>query len=186
MEDNIHRLKIQTHKALDKIDEDEIEAGHVYILVADYLFEMSNHVRTVIKTSLNHIDNNHKTLLPAQIKELQELNTRLKDILISIIKVFKSMDQNTSDEFLGLISGFIKQVRTVRKKQLKRVKNREIGTRISMLCLNHMAEMRNLVLFSNRIVRVCQDLLMSDIDEDSDDGDIEIKLENLDFKNPKE
>ena len=171
VERSVHGLKVEAHKALDKIDDDEVEAGHVFILVADYLWEMSHHVMSIIKTSLRHVDNNHKTMIPAQISELKELNERLKNILISAINVFKKLDQNSSDEFVGLVSGFIKQVRSVRKKQIKRVKNHEIGTRISMLCLNHLAEMRNLVLFSNRIVRVCQDLLMAEVEDDDIEPD---------------
>jgi hypothetical protein len=52
-------------------------------------------------------------------------------------------------------------VRNVRKQQIKRIKEHKIGTRNSQLYLNHLSELRNLSLFSNRLVKVYLDLILN-------------------------
>jgi hypothetical protein len=63
---------------------------------------------------------------------------------------------------------FVKLVRTIRKNQLKRIKNHEIGTKNSMLFLAHLSEFRNLALFSNRLVQVCYDLVINPDETESE------------------
>ena len=160
------KLKVNANKALDQIADDEIETGHLYILVVEYLWEMANHTSNIIRPSLNHIDNNHKPLLAVQIKELKEINELLGKYMKDVIKVFKSLDEKQAKHLIEGVSPVVKMIRSVRKKQIKRIKNRDIGTRNSLLYLNHLGEFRNLALYSNRLVKVCHDLIINP-EEDS-------------------
>ncbi len=159
------KLKADANKALDKIEEDEIETGHLYILVVEYLWEMATHTSNIVKMSLNHIDNHHKTLLPVQIKELKEINDLLTKYMQEVIKVYQTLDEKEALSLIAEVSPVVKMIRSVRKKQIKRIKNHEIGTRNSLLYLNHLGELRNLALFSNRLARVCHDLIINPEEE---------------------
>ena len=53
----------------------------------------------------------------------------------------------------------------IRKNQIKRIKNHQVGTRNSVLFLNHLGELRNLALFANRIVRVFDELILNPVEE---------------------
>lgn len=155
------QLKFNANKALDKIEEDEIETGHLYILVVEYLWEMANHAASIVKPSLNHIDNHHKPLLALQIRELKSICDALISYFRSVVKLFKSLDAKEVKRLMEEADPIIKLIRSARKKQIKRIKNHEIGTRNSILYLNHLGELRNLALFSNRIVSICNDLLIN-------------------------
>ena len=62
----------------------------------------------------------------------------------------------------------MKMGRSSRKKQIKRIKNHEIGTRNSILYLNHLGEYRNLALFSNRIVKVFDEMILNPDEEEEE------------------
>jgi Na+/phosphate symporter len=154
-------LKARASTTLDRLEEDGIEAAHMYILVVDYLNEMAKHVTNIAKSSLSHVDNNHKPLLPEQIEELEVVFEDVKNQLISTIAAFKNLDEQSALELIEDVQSFVKVVRNVRKQQIKRIKEHKIGTRNSQLYLNHLSELRNLSLFSNRLVKVYLDLILN-------------------------
>jgi len=155
------QLKYNANRALDKIEMDEIEAGHFYILVVEYLWEMTQHAANIVQPSLDHIDNNHKPMLSAQINELKAISKKLSDYTDKTVKVFEKLDGAEAARLFEEITPLVKLIRSVRKKQIKRIKDRAIGTRNSILFLNHLSEFRNLTLFSNRLVKVYLDMIIN-------------------------
>lgn len=162
------KLRNAGSKALETVHEDDMESAHMFILVVDYLAEMTKHVDAIVMSCLNHVDNNHKPLLDEQIKELKSINVELRNLLRSTIQVFKALDATQAEQTLADSEPFVKLVRTIRKRQLKRIKNQEIGTKNSMLFLAQLGEFRNLALFSNRLVQVCYDLVINPDELDSE------------------
>lgn len=160
------KLKMKANNALDRIAENDLEAGHAYILTVEYLREMAHHVKNIVKTSLSHVDNNHKPLLPEQIEELKSVQDKLKERFGATITVFNTLDESEAMRVYDELSSFVKSIRTIRKNQIKRIRNHEIGTRNSLLFLSHLAEFRNLALFSNRLVRVYEDMIIHPEDEE--------------------
>jgi len=86
-----------------------------------------------------------------------------------IIEVFKNYDIELANKLYDHIDGYIKMTRSARKKQIKRIQNHEVGTRNSSIYLNHLGELRNLGLLSNRIVRVFDELILNPSDENEVD-----------------
>ncbi len=158
-------LKNHSSNALDRVPDHELEAGHLYILVVDYLNEMAQQVNSIIKSSLDHVDNNHKPFLKEQIEELLDLHKLLTDQYEHTINLFTNMEGASYELGMENLKVFIRKTRAVRKNQIKRIKNREVGTRNSVLFLNILGEFRNLQLFSNRIIRVFDELILNPLDE---------------------
>jgi len=111
------------------------------------------------------VHNHHKPFLESQLEDLRMLNEKMRNDLISTIAVFKTLSNTDAVKALEDSAPFVKQIREIRKREIKRVKNKEVSTRNSMLFLNLIGELRNLVLFSDRIVRVCQDLVINTEEE---------------------
>ena len=174
--EGVTRLKNISSNALDRVPESDLEAGHVYILVADYLHEMGKQTMEIIASNLNHVDNNHKPLLPEQMEELMSLHDMLTERYHSIIDLYKNDEHELIEKLYDHIISLVNIIRNVRKKQIKRIKNHEVGTRNSALYLGHLTELRNLGLFSNRIVRVYDELILNP-EEDADFSVDKIKKE---------
>ena len=146
---------------MDKLVEEDLQAGHFYILLSDYLHEMTKNVRQIVVPSQNHVGNNHKPLLAVQIEELSTVNTNLKERFKAIIDAMNDYEPEKMEKLTGQnLAAFFKAIRAFRKNQIKRIQNKEVGTRNSTLFLNHLVEYRNLALFSNRIAKIYEDMIM--------------------------
>jgi phosphate/sulfate permease len=178
----IQSLKINSSNALERVPEHELEAGHLYILTVDYLEEMGKQVNNIIKSNLDHVDNNHKPLLPAQIDELKSLHDEIKTRYKMVSDIFKNMDGAMLDKLYDSLPAFVQKTRNIRKNQIKRIKNREVNTRNSVLYLNHLGEFRNLSIFSNRIVKVFDELILNPIEDTEFTPPSEIKKELKEMK----
>ena len=62
----------------------------------------------------------------------------------------------------------IDRLTTISKKQLKRIKNSESGTKNSTLYLNIMNETKNLLLFTVNLIKAQRDFLIFDNDQNSE------------------
>jgi Na+/phosphate symporter len=158
------KIRVSANKKIDLIDPDEMEAGHMYVIISDYLKELGDVVQDIVRMSLNHVDNNHKPLLKDQIEELKELNEQIKDRFVLTINAFKNFDSAEIDTLRKRLPSFVKKVRMARKNQIKRIKNHEIGTRNSVLYLGLLGEFRNLAIFSNRMLTVFEDMVLNPTD----------------------
>ncbi len=161
----IESFKINFSNVLDRVPDHELEAGHLYILTIDYLWEMGQQVKTILKANLDHVDNNHKPLLAQQIEELQSLNAMLKKRYGTTIDLYKDLDEALIKELTEQLPVFIQTIRDFRKNQIKRVKKGEVGTRNSILFLKLLGEFRNLELFANRIVKIFDDLILNPLED---------------------
>ena len=139
--------------------------GHLYILALEYIHEMANNVDHFLMPTLNYVDNNHKPFMDVQIEEFRMIHSHLSEKLISTINVYKNDDQQGAAELLIKMEDFVKLIRSTRKKQIKRIKNREIGTRNSLLYLALLGELRNVGWYASRLVKVYSDLILSREDD---------------------
>jgi phosphate/sulfate permease len=178
----IESLKLNSSNALERVPEHELEAGHLYILTVDYLEEMGKQVMHIIKSNLDHVDNNHKPLLPSQIEELQSLHNDITARYKLVSEIFRNMDTALLKELYDSLPEFVQNTRNIRKNQIKRIKNREVGTRNSVLYLNHLGEFRNLAIFSNRIARVFDELILNPVEDGDFSPPSEIKKELKEMK----
>lgn len=149
-----------TNKVLERIDDNDVEAVQFYILTADYLDEMAQHTQIIIRSSLEHVDNHHKPLLPGQISGLKSAVKKLRNHLTAIVQSFKQADLAAVRELEGHQQLFLESIRDLRKDQIKLIKQKKVGARSTNLYLSHLAELRNLALFSNRMLKVFDELIL--------------------------
>ncbi|MFQ5446130.1 MAG: inorganic phosphate transporter [Saprospiraceae bacterium] len=160
------KRKNRINASLDRIDDNELEAAHLYILVVEYLWEAAHNVNNIVKPTMTHVDNGHKPLLSVQLEELKTIQKELGDRFEIVVNVFRSSDEDDVKQLVEGLQVFVKLVRTSRKNQIKRIRKYEIGTRNSVLFFNHLAEFRNLAMFTNRMAKVYHDLIMHPGDEE--------------------
>lgn len=154
------KAKNSVNEILDRVAEEELEAAQFYVLAVDYINEMAVHAFAIVKPSLDHVDNSHKPLLPEQIEELRFINDELVSRIEATVFALQGLDGERPSPSLVVMKPFGKQLRRVRKSQIQRIKRHEIGTRNSQLFFGHLGEFRNLALYTVRLLRVYEDLIL--------------------------
>ena len=90
---------------------------------------------------------------------------------MATINVYKNDDQSGAAALLNKMDDFVSLIRSTRKNRIKRIKNREIGTRNSLLYLSLLGELRNIGWYASRIVKVYLDLVEGQTNTDTEDSE---------------
>ncbi|MCO6490146.1 MAG: inorganic phosphate transporter [Phaeodactylibacter sp.] len=159
-------FKQKANHSMSSIRNDDLQAGLYYILVADYLHEMALCLQEVVKSSLSHVSNHHKPLLPAQLGELNAINSLLKGRFDDLGEALAGYDPVKKGEISAGFQLLIQKIREARKNQVKRIQTKEVGARNSALFFNYLGEYRNLSLFSSRILKVFEDMIVNGEEEE--------------------
>jgi phosphate/sulfate permease len=155
------RLKMHINATLLNLKEDSIDSGHYYVQAIDYLREVNHSITYITNPCYEHVENNHKTLIPAQIDEISRLNGEISLLFNEAIEILKNNQYDDIEQIKGRQNNILRIVEDTRKRQIKRIKNNETGTRNSILFLNMLAEIKNLTLFIDNILRSNRDLWLS-------------------------
>ena len=145
--------KDNVSKVIDKLNDDSLESGFQYVQVMDYLRELTHSVRHIVEPALTHIENSHKPLIPVQIDDLNKLGNKLSGFVDQASKVIEQDGSFTFAELGDLKNSVLKEIGKARKRQIKRIKANEVGTRNSMLYFELLTEMKNFILFSYAMVK---------------------------------
>lgn len=155
------RLKNHVSATLVNLKEDSIESGPYYVQAIDYMRELNHCITYIVTPCYEYVENNHKPLVPVQIEEMSRLNGELSLLFNSTISVLKKKNYNDFDIILARQQSILRLIEETRKKQIKRIKNSDTGTRNSILFLNMLAEIRNLSLFTLSILKSSRDFEMA-------------------------
>jgi len=155
------QLKIHVSATLVNLRDDSIESGHHYVQAIDYLREMNHCIAYIVNPSFEHVENNHRPLIPVQIEELSRLNGEISLLFKSTLEILKKKNYEEFDNIVNRQLIILRTLEETRKKQIKRIKNSETGTRNSILFLNILAEVKNLALFTVSILKSSREFEMS-------------------------
>lgn len=152
-------LKANVHNTLLKlqVNDEQAETGPYYVQVIDYLREMAHALSFISHPSFEHIDNNHKGLRQDQVVELNELKDDVTDLFNSIIETIEKNNFEKLPDLIEKQQVILDKLTVCRKKQVKRIKNSESGTRISILYLGILNEIKNFLLQSINLVKAQRD-----------------------------
>jgi len=152
-------LKDNIFKTVQKLQEDSVDTGLYYVQVLDYLRETAHCMTYISGPAFKHIDNQHKGLLKDQVKELKEVNKEVSDLLNQIVELITKNDFSQLDAVIAKQQEILSFVEATRKKQIKRIKKEEAGTRNSMLYLNMLHESKNILLNAINLVKAQRDFV---------------------------
>ncbi|HSG67629.1 MAG TPA: inorganic phosphate transporter, partial [Bacteroidales bacterium] len=161
-------LKDNIHVTITKFEEDSIETGHFYVQVLDFLREITRSVHFIAKTATTHVDNNHKGLLPEQVEELNQLNVRVNQLYVEILSCINEQRYTELDKILAIQVDLIKTIEQVNKKQIKRIKHQEAGTKNSLMYLGILTELKNILFYTVNLLKSQRDFIL-EMDRKYDD-----------------
>lgn len=158
------QMKYNVFNVLKQLEADSIETGHYYVQVIDYLRELAHSLEFVSRPSLQHVENNHKGLTREQAAELKELSNQLSELFDDIIFMIKQNDYTWVPDAVKKQQDIMEELNKIRKKQVKRIKQGETGTRNSVLYLGLLNEIKNLLLHTINILKAQRDFILNNIE----------------------
>jgi phosphate/sulfate permease len=156
----IKKVKDNVNETVISLRADQIDTGHYYVQSVDYMREIAHCLNFMVSPGFEHIDNNHEGLGTEQKAELlimkDGINVLFKDIMVMIeTRNFSDLSHiiGKQQELLAMLGEF-------RKNQIKRINEREIQTRRSLLYLDILAETKNLLLYSINLLKSQRDFIV--------------------------
>jgi phosphate/sulfate permease len=162
IEKDVKHLKNSLPKIISKLQEEDIESGHFYVQVLDYLREIVHAISHIANPIYTYIDNNHRELTSNQKEELVELKNKIDTFYRATLKVLEDDGFQEIDGIIKNQQKLLESLTQMSKKQLKRIKNQEVGTKNSTLYLNVLSETKNLLLFTVNLIKAQRDFLIHD------------------------
>jgi phosphate/sulfate permease len=152
-------LKNNIYQTITKLQEDDVESGHHYVQVLDYLRETAHCLTFIAYPVLEYINNNHPTLNTDQQKELGDTANRVNEFFTEVIQIIKNDEYGDMDKAFSRQVTLLENLTKLKKKQLKRIKNRETGMKSSTIYLNTLTESKNLILYTINLLKAQRDFV---------------------------
>lgn len=159
------RLKENVYKNVQKLQQDSIETGHLYVQVVDYLREMAHSLNFVVTPVYTHYENNHKLFTDEQISDFNEFGIELNEFFNFALHLLKEEKFENLDELISKRTELFNKLKGLEKMQIRRIKNKEVSTRNSILYFKIIAETKNLLLHLINVVKAQRDFINVTIDQ---------------------
>lgn len=148
-----HERKYRLLPILRKLEANNIDTGHYYVQVADYVNEVAKALVHITRPSFEHIDNNHEGLSPEQLADLQQINKSVSAIYDEIIRMLQTKDFTNLDTTLMHRDKLFETLAKAIKNQIYRVRDNASSSRSSMLYLDIINETKTMVLQSRNLLK---------------------------------
>jgi phosphate/sulfate permease len=157
---NVSSIKDEIPDTLKLFKENEMDSGHYYVQVIDYLKEATNALNHIISPAFKHIDNNH-SLDQIQSKELKNFNEQINEFFNYTISTMQKRKTEDIEEFNNRRDLLIEEINGIIKNRINILKKTQKGTKVSMTYIEMLTETKNLVLHIVHLVKVDAQMLTS-------------------------
>jgi phosphate/sulfate permease len=152
-------LKNNIFQTISKLQEDDVESGHHYVQVLDYLRETAHCLTFIAEPVFEYINNNHPALIKDQQTELRDTAQHINEFFTDVIKIIKNEEYSALDKVISRQSSLLDTFTKLKKRQLKRIRNKETGMKSSTIFLNTLTESKNLVLYTINLLKAQRDFV---------------------------
>ena len=127
-------------------DKNNVETGHYYVQVVDYLDEVTKSLYQITKSSYDHINNNHEGLSSEQVFDLKDINEKLAVVFRKVSTMLVNNDFKDIDNVIAMGDNIFDVQAYAIKRQIQRNKENVNTVRSSALYFNILTEIKIIVL----------------------------------------
>jgi len=153
-------LKYNIYITIRQLEEDSVESGPYYVQVLDYIREGAHCVNFIMEHIYEHVENNHAPFNEDQKKEFIFLNEEISVFFNFVLNHLKQGKFDDLSEIIEKQKHILDIIAKMNKKQVKRIKKGESGTKTSLLYFNVLAETKNLMLYTLNILKAQRDFVI--------------------------
>ncbi len=167
----VEQLKDEVFYFIKSLDDTSAEASRFYILILDYLQDISQSISYISKASFKHVNNNHKNLKKSQINELKQIDTELDKMLVKIEKAFENKNFENLGSIISDKQDLLQHVTDSIEKQVNRIRKEKTETspKNTKLFFGILLETKDLLTAIMNLLEVYQefDLEIKKAEEDT-------------------
>ncbi|MFZ5939700.1 MAG: inorganic phosphate transporter [Bacteroidota bacterium] len=142
----IKEIKANLPLTLKQFKDSEIESGHFYVQVIDYLRETVASLQHIIQPVYNHVDNNHPMLDQDSMNELLEFNEKINEFFNYVLKMINDGNYEQIDDVTAKREQLLDGINDLVKKRIKSLKKTQKGTKVSITYIEMLTETKGLIL----------------------------------------
>jgi hypothetical protein len=151
--------KDKVYSTVSKLTEGSLDTSHFYVQMMDYKREMAHAVHFTVDPLVEHIENNHKPFTANQQKELNQLVTQIDTFFNFALHTVKDDKFENVDNLVIEREKIFTYLNEIEKNQVKRIKNKIVNTRNSLLFFKIASETKNLLLHTVNLVKAYRDFV---------------------------
>lgn len=149
-----HQRKHELMPTLKRLQSCDIDTGHFYVQVVDYLSEVTKALIHITRPASEHINNHHEGLSKEQVVDLMRVNDQVEAIFDKINEMLRSKDFSELDHVLELRDQLFDTIVEAIKNQLRRITDgSSTSTRVGVLYLTILNETKTMVLQSRNLLK---------------------------------
>lgn len=153
--------KDNVYKNIVKLQQDSIDTGHFYVQVVDYIREMAHSLHYIVEPVFTHYENNHKPFIKEQKEQFNVFTGLLNEFFNFALHLLKEKNFELLEELIEKRNVLLTQLNEIEKSQIKRIKNKEVSTRNSMLYFKIISETKNLLFHLVNVVKAQRDFIQN-------------------------
>ncbi|MBO7190007.1 MAG: inorganic phosphate transporter [Alistipes sp.] len=155
-EEFYHSTRQQKYELLPllrNLEDSDVNTGHYYVQVVDYISETSKALLHITRPCYKHVDNNHSGLSKEQVYDLKRINDRVEDIFGEINKMLRTRSFEQMDSVLNMRDEMFDLIDEVMQNQLRRLRDTGGSSSANMLFFNILTETKTMILHSRNIMK---------------------------------
>ncbi|HKJ42241.1 MAG TPA: inorganic phosphate transporter [Sunxiuqinia sp.] len=155
----VKKAKDKVFPTIQKLQQESMDSGHCFVQIVDYQREVSHSVKFLIEPLNRHMANNHKPFIEPQLEELTKLISLVDEFFNLALHLVKDDKYEKFDDILKMKDTLTDTLTLFEKKQIKRIKAKDVSTRNSLLYFNIIKETKNLILHSINLIKSQRDFI---------------------------
>lgn len=155
-EDFYHSTRQQKYELLPmlrNLQDSDVNTGHYYVQVVDYISETSKALLHITRPCYKHVDNNHTGLSKEQVFDLKRINDRVEEIFGEINTMLRTRSFDSMEKILTMRDEMFDLIDEVMQNQLRRLRDTGGSSSANMLFFNILTETKTMVLHSRNIMK---------------------------------
>ena len=138
---------------LRMLEDSDVNTGHYYVQVVDYISETSKALLHITRPCYKHVDNNHTGLSKEQVYDLKRINDHVEDIFGDINRMLRTRTFGDMELVLNKRDEMFDLIDEVMQNQLRRLRDTGGSSSANMLFFNILTETKTMILHSRNIMK---------------------------------
>jgi len=153
------RNKEKVYSTVQVLSDGKLDTGHYYVQMMNYKREMAHANHFIINPIITYSDNNHKPFTAEQNAELLKLIVQMDEFFNFALHTVKENKFENIETLITDRDKILEVLAKLEKNQIRRIKNKEVNTRNSLLYFKINSEAKNLLLHTVNTIKAQRDFI---------------------------